>query len=53
LGTEAYVNFLDSATPTDTLACYPAATLARLQAVKAEYDPDNVFNRTVGVGSGH
>lgn len=52
LGNGAYVNFLDSATTTDTLACYPAAALARLQAVKAEYDPDNVFSRAVGVATG-
>ncbi|HEY0951610.1 FAD-binding oxidoreductase [Nocardioides sp.] len=42
-GTGTYLNFQGSATPADLAAAYPPATYARLAAVKAAYDPDNVF----------
>lgn len=49
LGSGAYVNLLDSATAADTRSCYPGPTLRRLRAVKAEYDPGNLFHMTIGV----
>ena len=42
-GTGTYLNFQGSATPADLAAAYPPETHARLAAVKAAYDPDNVF----------
>jgi FAD/FMN-containing dehydrogenase len=39
----AYANFLSSATDDDVAAVYPPATRARLAAIKARYDPDNLF----------
>ena len=42
-GTGTYLNFQGSATPADLAAAYPAATLARLAAVKRTYDPQNRF----------
>ncbi|WP_296606140.1 FAD-binding oxidoreductase [Nocardioides sp.] len=42
-GTGTYLNFQGSATPEDLAAAYPPATYERLAAVKAAYDPGNVF----------
>ncbi|WP_350278837.1 FAD-binding oxidoreductase [Kribbella sp. HUAS MG21] len=39
----AYANFLSDAADAEVAAVYPAATYARLAAVKREYDPANVF----------
>ena len=39
----AYVNFLADEGPERVRAAYPGATWDRLAAVKAAYDPDNVF----------
>jgi FAD/FMN-containing dehydrogenase len=39
----AYVGFLDDEGDERVRAAYPGATLERLAAVKAAYDPDNVF----------
>lgn len=39
----AYVNFLGNEGATGLSAAYPAQTLARLQAVKHRYDPENLF----------
>jgi FAD/FMN-containing dehydrogenase len=36
-----YANFVD--VPTDTSTFYPSETFSRLQAVKARYDPDELF----------
>jgi FAD/FMN-containing dehydrogenase len=53
----AYVNFIDAAEPGGAARAYPPATLARLAAAKARYDPDNVFRSNhnvppaVGVGT--
>jgi FAD/FMN-containing dehydrogenase len=42
-GLGTYTNFQGSATPADVAAAYPPATYARLAAVKAAYDPTNLF----------
>ena len=39
----AYVGFLDDLGPAGVRAAYPGATFDRLAAIKAQYDPDNVF----------
>lgn len=38
---QSYMNFVE--TPTDASALFPADVLARLRAVKAAYDPDDLF----------
>ena len=40
---DAYVNFLGDEGPERVRAAYPGETYDRLAAVKAEYDPDNLF----------
>jgi FAD/FMN-containing dehydrogenase len=40
----AYVNFLTDEGLAPVLAAYPQATLERLRAIKARYDPDNLFH---------
>lgn len=45
----AYVNFLSTATADDVAAVYPQDTYRRLAAVKATYDPENVFARNHNV----
>ncbi|WP_266095041.1 FAD-binding oxidoreductase [Microlunatus elymi] len=44
-----YGNFLSHPTDADTDLCYPEPTRSRLAAVKATYDPENVFCSTVNV----
>ena len=44
-GSGAYSNFQGTATEDDVQAIYPPATYARLAAIKARYDPDNLFNQ--------
>jgi Berberine and berberine like len=39
----AYVNFLADEGEARVRAAYPGATWERLRAIKAEYDPDNLF----------
>ncbi len=39
----AYVNFLDDEGPDRVRAAYPGSTWARLTAIKAHYDPTNLF----------
>ncbi|MFC5180414.1 FAD-binding oxidoreductase [Actinomadura harenae] len=39
----AYANFLATATDEDVAAVYPDATRKRLAALKAQYDPSNLF----------
>jgi FAD/FMN-containing dehydrogenase len=39
----AYVNFLSDEGTVGLSAAYPAATLARLRAIKGRYDPENLF----------
>ncbi len=41
----AYVNFVNDEGPERVRAAYPGATWDRLAAVKARYDPGNVFRR--------
>ena len=45
----AYVNFLDDEGPERVRAAYPGATWERLMAVKARYDPTNLFRRNQNV----
>ncbi len=45
----AYVNFLQDEGPERIRAAYPGATWDRLAAVKATYDPENVFRRNQNV----
>jgi FAD/FMN-containing dehydrogenase len=40
----AYVNFISEADATATKRAYSGETFGRLQAIKAKYDPDNVFH---------
>ena len=39
----AYVNFLNNEGPDRVRAAYPGSTGTRLRAIKARYDPDNLF----------
>jgi len=45
----AYVNFLTDVGETSIAASYPAATYARLAAIKAEFDPENIFNQNANI----
>ena len=45
----AYVNFLGDEGPERVRAAYPGATWDRLVAIKATYDPDNVFRRNQNI----
>lgn len=45
----AYVNFLGDEGPERVRAAYPGATWDRLRAIKAEYDPENVFARNQNI----
>lgn len=48
-GDAAYVNFVGDEGPARVRAAYPGATWDRLVAVKARYDPDNVFRRNANI----
>jgi FAD/FMN-containing dehydrogenase len=45
----AYINFLDDEGAGRVRAAYGEETYARLQAVKAKYDPDNAFRRNQNI----
>jgi FAD/FMN-containing dehydrogenase len=45
----AYVNFLVDEGPERVRAAYPGATWDRLAAVKAHYDPENLFHRNQNI----
>jgi FAD/FMN-containing dehydrogenase len=45
----AYVNFVGDEGPARVRAAYPGQTWDRLAAVKARYDPDNVFHRNANI----
>jgi hypothetical protein len=46
---QAYVNFLLDEGPERVRAAYPGETWERLTAIKAKYDPDNVFHRNQNI----
>jgi FAD/FMN-containing dehydrogenase len=48
----AYVNFLGDEGPERVRAAYPGATWDRLAAIKARYDPDNLFRNTQNIPPG-
>jgi FAD/FMN-containing dehydrogenase len=45
----AYINFLDDEGAGRVRAAYGESTFARLQAIKAQYDPDNAFHRNQNI----
>jgi FAD/FMN-containing dehydrogenase len=45
----AYLNFVSDVSEATVAAIYPSATYARLARIKAEYDPDNIFNQTQNI----
>jgi FAD/FMN-containing dehydrogenase len=45
----AYVNFVNDEGPARVRDVYPASTWDRLAAIKARYDPDNLFRRNQNV----
>ena len=45
----AYVNFVNDEGPERVRAAYPGATWDRLAAIKARYDPENLFHRNHNV----
>jgi hypothetical protein len=45
----AYVNFLADEGPARVRAAYPGKTWDRLAAIKARYDPDNLFHRNQNI----
>jgi FAD/FMN-containing dehydrogenase len=45
----AYSNFFSMYNEADFARMYPAETLARLRAIKAIYDPDNIFSRNYNI----
>jgi hypothetical protein len=45
----AYVNFVNDEGPARVRDAYPGATWDRLAAIKARYDPDNLFRRNQNV----
>src|SRR5581483_3434856 len=48
----AYAGFLDDEGEERVRAAYPGATWERLSAVKARYDPDNVFRLNQNIPPG-
>ena len=48
-GAGAYVNFLGDEGEDRVHEAYPGETWARLAAIKARYDPDNVFHRNQNI----
>jgi FAD/FMN-containing dehydrogenase len=43
--TGAYINFLSDVSESSVATAFPSATYARLSKVKADYDPENIFNQ--------
>jgi len=52
LATGAYVNFLEDEGEARIRAAYPAPTHRRLAAIKAAWDPENVFRRNQNIRTG-
>jgi hypothetical protein len=48
-GIGAYANFLADEGPSRVGEAYPATTHARLAAIKAQYDPENIFRRNQNI----
>jgi FAD/FMN-containing dehydrogenase len=48
-GPGAYVNFLADEGPGRVREAYPGTTWDRLAAIKARYDPDNLFRRNQNI----
>jgi FAD/FMN-containing dehydrogenase len=47
---EGYVNFLDDEGPDRIRAAYPGGVYERLVALKARYDPTNLFRHNQNIG---
>ncbi len=45
----AYLNFMSQVTSRERAMVYPPATYARLAAIKAQYDPDNIFDHNLNI----
>lgn len=48
-GKGAYPNFFSEATDVQSHASYPTATYQKLAHLKAEYDPQNIFNQNINI----
>lgn len=48
-GRGSYINFLSTASAEDVAAIYPPATLARLAALKQQYDPQNILRSNYNI----
>ena len=48
----AYLNFVSDASAATVAAVYPGATYAHLAAIKATYDPENIFNQNQNIKPG-
>ncbi|QBD75569.1 FAD-binding oxidoreductase [Ktedonosporobacter rubrisoli] len=49
LASGAFLNFLSDASPASVATTYPGPTYERLASIKANYDPDNVFQQNQNI----